>query len=167
MTREVDHLVIHCSATGPRQDIGAADIDRMHRARGFWGCGYHIVIRRDGTIETERDGHRCRPLSKSGAHVGGCGPGWNKRSIGICMVGGVNSKGKATDNFTEAQWKSLEEVVLSILEEYPSINKLGGHRDLIKLTGASPKDCPSTDIGKWWLEVREKYGESYRYVELI
>lgn len=166
MNREVDHIIIHCAATGPKADIGAADIDRWHRARGWWGCGYHYVIRRDGTIESEENGNRCRPLSRSGAHVGDCGPGWNKRSIGVCLVGGVNSEGKAEDNFTDAQWKSLEEIVLTLLERFPSITTIGGHRDLIALTGASPKDCPSFDVKDWWNTVREKY-ERYRETKLL
>lgn len=157
--REVDHLIIHCSATAPTSDIGAADIDRWHREKGWWGCGYHVVIRRDGTIETAEKGHRCRPLEKAGAHVGDCGRGWNKRSIGVCMVGGIDKEGKAEDNFTEAQWKSLEEVVLTYLERFSSIATIGGHRDLIAITGAPPKACPSFSVREWWESVRDQYPE--------
>lgn len=158
MTREVDHLLIHCAATPPSSNIGAVDIDRWHRAQGWLGNGYHIVIRRDGTIESQETGHRCRSLDKAGAHVGDCGPGWNKRSIAVCMAGGVDSKGKAEDNFTPEQWKSLEEVVLTLLERFPSITHLGGHRDLIKKTGAPPKACPSFSVSDWFNEqVLPKY----------
>jgi N-acetyl-anhydromuramyl-L-alanine amidase AmpD len=161
--REIDHIIIHCSATSPDHDIGAVDIDRWHRAKGWWGCGYHYVIRRDGQIESQANGNRCRPLTKPGAHVGDCGPGWNKRSIGVCVVGGVNEENKPEDNFTDAQWKSLEEVVLTLLEEFPEVHTIGGHRDLIAKTGASPKACPSFEVADWWAEVVTKYPESQRF----
>lgn len=162
--REIDHLIIHCAATPPTSDIGASDIDRWHRARGWWGCGYHYVIRRNGKIESAENGDRCRPLERAGAHVGDCGPGWNKRTIGICLVGGVDENNQPEDNFTDEQWKSLEEVVLTLLERYPSIHTIGGHRDLIAKTGASPKACPSFDVGVWWREqVAPKHPESERY----
>lgn len=150
MNRDIDHIIIHCAATPPTSDIGAIDIDKWHRARGWFGCGYHYVIRRDGTLESEALGDRCRPLEKAGAHVGDCGPGWNKRSIGICMAGGVNAKGQPEDNFTEQQWLTLEELVGNLSRDFPGC-KVMGHRDLIKLTSAPPKACPCFDV-KTWLE---------------
>lgn len=162
MNRQVDHLIIHCSATRADQKITAIDIDKWHRAKGWWGCGYHFVIPRDGRIQSEEKGDRCRPLAQAGAHVGDCGPGWNSRSIGICMAGGINAAGKAENNFTPEQWKALEEVVLSLLERFPTIKTIGGHRDLIRKTGAPPKDCPSFDVKTWFtkevLPKQPKYG---------
>lgn len=166
MKRYIDHIIIHCAATPPTSDIGAAEIDKWHRARGWWGCGYHYIIRRDGTIESEEKGNRCRPLTRAGAHVGDCGRGWNSRSIGVCMVGGVDSDNVPEDNFTEAQWKSLEEVVLTLLERFSSITTIGGHRDLIELTGASPKACPSFEVSDWWNRVKTQY-ETYDHIRLI
>lgn len=154
--REIDHIIIHCSATQAKADIGAVEIDKWHRARGWLGCGYHIIIRRDGTIESQEKGNRCRPLDTPGAHVGDCGPGWNKRSIGVCVVGGVDANGKPENNFTEAQFKSLEEVVLTLLERFPEIKTIGGHRDLIRKTGAPPKDCPCFEVRDWFDKVKLK-----------
>jgi N-acetylmuramoyl-L-alanine amidase len=53
---KISHVVTHYSDTYPDQDLTAADIDRMHRARTppFRSIGYHWFIRRDGTIETGR-----------------------------------------------------------------------------------------------------------------
>ena len=163
MTRIVDHLIIHCAATRPTQDIGAYDIDRWHRGFGWWGNGYHYVIRRNGKLESAALGDRCRPLTRSGAHVGDCGAGWNARSIGLCLVGGVDNNMQPENNFTEEQFKTLEEAVLTILEENPSITSIGGHRDLIKVTNASPKACPSFSVGDWWTtEVLPKYPDNDR-----
>lgn len=164
--REVDTLIIHTSATQPKADIGATDIDKWHRAKGWLGNGYHYVIRRDGTVESKESGHRCRPLDKAGAHVGDCGPGWNKRSIGVCMVGGIDANGKAESNYTDAQWKSLEEVVLTLLERFPSITTIGGHRDLIRKTGAPPKECPCFSVKEWFEQVKVKQ-PTYAYVKYI
>ena len=150
MTRKVDHLVVHCSATKAKSNITATDIDKWHRARGWFGCGYHYVITRDGTIQSHASGDRCRPLDMPGAHVGDCGPGWNKRSIGICMVGGLDEEGKPEDNFTGEQWVALDELVNKVLKEHPTITHLGGHRDLIKATNAPPKACPCFDAYKWF-----------------
>ena len=41
--KETKHIVIHCSATKPTMDIGAYEIDRWHRERGWLEIGYHFV----------------------------------------------------------------------------------------------------------------------------
>lgn len=146
--RDIDHIIVHCAATPPDSDIGAADIDRWHRAKGWWGNGYHYVIRRSGLIESAAAGNRCRPLERAGAHVGGCGRGWNKRSIGICMAGGVDKDNNPEDNFTPEQYESLRDLIEYLLRIFPGC-KVMGHRDLIKLTGAAPKACPSFDVASW------------------
>ena len=102
MTRKIDYLVVHCSATKAKSNITATDIDKWHRARGFFGCGYHYVITRDGTVQSHAKGDKCRPLDMPGAHVGDCGLGWNKRSIGICMVGGLDAEGLVFDGVDQA-----------------------------------------------------------------
>lgn len=158
--RSVDHLIIHCSATKAGQNITATDIDKWHRAKGWWGCGYHYVITRDGAIQSRDRGDRCRPLEQAGSHVGDCGPGWNSRSVAICMVGGLDARGKAENNFTPAQWSALEEAVLEACSLF-NITHLGGHRDLIKKTGAPPKDCPCFDAFDWFKKnVQAKYPDA-------
>jgi N-acetyl-anhydromuramyl-L-alanine amidase AmpD len=146
--RNIDHIIIHCAATQAKSDIGAVDIDKWHRAKGWFGCGYHYVIRRSGTLESEAAGKRCRPLDKSGAHVGDCGSGWNKRSIGICLVGGVDSENKPENNFTDAQMVTLKDLI-EVLQHTFKDTKVMGHCDLIALNGAAPKACPSFDVLHW------------------
>ena len=53
--RNIDSIIVHCSATKAGQDFTATDIDRWHRERGFNGIGYHYVIRLDGKLEKGRD----------------------------------------------------------------------------------------------------------------
>lgn len=96
----IDSIIIHCSATRAGQNLKAKDIDRMHRARNFDMIGYHFVIDLDGTIE------KGRPLSMIGAHCntkGSSGMSYNKHSIGVCYIGGLNVNGEPADTRTPAQ----------------------------------------------------------------
>jgi len=79
-------IILHCSDS----DFGdAATIDRWHRERGWDGIGYHYVILNgqiasdvflDSKVGAVEEG---RPVSQDGAHC----RGYNKTSIGICMIG--------------------------------------------------------------------------------
>jgi N-acetylmuramoyl-L-alanine amidase len=131
-----DFLAIHCAATRPSQDIGAKEIDRMHRQRGFTCIGYNFVIRRDGKIEVGR------PQNQTGAHV----QDWNSVSLGICLVGGVTEKdvNVAEDNFTPAQHLSLKGLLQGLQKEYPEA-RIQGHNEFLNVR----KACPSFDVQKW------------------
>lgn len=158
------HLIVHCTATPASMDIGAAEVDRMHRKRGWSRCGYHAVIRRNGVVEWEGTGHRTRPIGKPGAHVGGCGPGWNERSLGVSLVGGVKDDGKTPENnFTEAQLEALREFIEAATDAL-GIDKafVMGHRDLIKQTNAAPKACPCFSVIEW-MDGWEQAGELTMY----
>lgn len=133
--RPVEYIVIHCAATPPSSDIGVKEIDAMHRKRGFSSCGYHYVIRRNGQVETGR------PESKVGAHV----KNFNSRSIGVCLVGGLNDKHKAAPEYTQQQWDSLLKLVRELCTKYPSAEILG-HRDFPEVN----KACPCFDVADWW-----------------
>ena len=52
--KTTDYIIIHCTATRPSQDIGFEEVNNWHRARGWIGCGYHFIIKRDGKIEDGR-----------------------------------------------------------------------------------------------------------------
>jgi len=133
--QNTDYIVIHCSATKPSMDIGAKEIDKWHRQNGWRKIGYHWVVRRDGIVEEGRD------LAEAGAHAKGV----NSLSVGICMVGGVDDAGKSENNFTDEQWKSLEDLVWQMKLAYPNAEVLG-HRDLPDVK----KDCPCFDVREWW-----------------
>ncbi len=151
-----DHLIVHCTATPPQLDVDAVWVDRLHRARGWRCCGYHVVITRDGLWQDSDDGHPTRPIGESGAHVGNCGRGWNGRSFGVALAGGVSvAGGRGMDNFTLAQGATLYRGICRFLKLHPqsTIVTVLGHRNLIALTGAPPKDCPSFDVGKFMDEI--------------
>ena len=132
--RRTDYIIIHCADTYPDMDIGRVEIDRWHRARGFLEIGYHWVIRRDGTIEVGRQ------LSDAGAHA----TGYNHKSIGICMVGGMSRVDSGPeDNFRDEQWSALKHIVGQMLAKYLDAEVIG-HRDV------SAKACPSFDAKEWF-----------------
>lgn len=148
--KQIDSIIIHCSATRAGQDLRARDIDRMHRARGFAQIGYNFVIDLDGLVENGR------PLSIDGAHCntkGFSGESYNKHSIGICYIGGLDASGQAADTRTEAQRTALRELVAKLCREYP-IAELLGHRDTSPDTDGSGevepcefiKSCPCFDV---------------------
>lgn len=133
--QSVDLIVVHCSATRATDDIGAKDIDRWHKQRGWFEIGYHYVIRRDGTIE------KGRPDDKPGAHA----RGYNHKSLGICLAGGVAPNGKTPENnFTPHQFASLATLLKQLKAKHPNAEILG-HRDLPGVN----KACPSFDVREW------------------
>lgn len=133
---DVKFIAVHCSATGPDQDVGVAEIDRWHRLRGFLKVGYHFVIRRDGTVETGR------ALHERGAHA----EGFNHNSVAVCMVGGVDGTKamKPQANFTPAQFAALANTLSSLQSQFPTAT-VQGHRDFPQVA----KACPSFDVRHW------------------
>lgn len=149
--KSTEFIVVHCSATRPSQDIGADTIREWHIAKGWSDIGYAVVIRRDGRIEWGRH------PDAVGAHV----QGFNSRSIGVCLVGGLYEDGsEANDDFpglfTVPQGSSLTSVLEVLRRAYPAA-KICGHRDLSpdanhdgKITPNEwLKSCPGFDIAPW------------------
>ena len=148
---KIDSIIIHCSATRVGLDLRAKDIDCMHRQRGFTRIGYNFVIDLDGTVENGR------PLSIDGAHCntkGFSGVSYNKHSIGICYIGGLDRNGRPADTRTEAQREALVRLVEDLRLVFPSLQQVIGHRDTSPdLNGdgiISPneyiKSCPCFDV---------------------
>ena len=136
MTRPIDLIVIHCSATPPDMDIGLHQIRAWHLGKGWQDVGYHYIIRRDGKLEVGR------PESQRGAHA----KGHNRNSIGICLVGGTdaNDRSKADFNFSLPQMVWLSDLLNKLAERYPNA-RLCGHRDLDPF-----KACPCFNVTAWW-----------------
>ena len=137
--RQIDYIVIHCSATVKGKNFKAADIDRWHRQRGFNKIGYHYVIDLDGTVEVGR------PEDEVGAHV----QGHNSRSIGICYIGGLDNDLKPLDTRTPEQKAALKKLVMDLLSRYPNA-KVVGHYYFSK------KACPCFDVEDW---MKKEFGK--------
>ena len=80
--REITTMIYHWSANYKDDyHVNAKTIHDFHvGVRKYAGCGYNYVILRDGRIQ------RGRPITLQGAHV----KGKNKRTIGVCGVGGLS-----------------------------------------------------------------------------
>lgn len=123
--QNIDAIVIHCTATRAGQDVRAADIDKWHKERGFAMIGYNFVIDLNGKVEVGR------PLTRDGAHcntAGLSGKAYNKHSIGIVYVGGLDKDGNPADTRTPEQKLSLANLVYKLIDEYPIVEVIG-HRD--------------------------------------
>ena len=131
-TRKINLLVLHCSDTRPDQDFTIEKLITSHRAKGYGAYpGYHIYVRRDGTL------FYCRPVAERGCHV----KGFNTNSIGICYEGGHSCSPdvKYEDNRTAEQMVALDEVLRILHEIYP-VARIVGHCEL------NPrKACPCLD----------------------
>lgn len=117
--REINLIVVHCSATRADRDFTENDLEVCHRHRGFNGGGYHFYIRKNGDIKNTR------PLEKPGAHA----LGYNAHSIGICYEGGLDVRYRPADTRTEWQKHSLRVLIRTLLMDYPGC-RVCGHRDL-------------------------------------
>lgn len=117
--REINLIVVHCSATRADRDFTENDLEVCHRHRGFNGAGYHFYIRKNGDIKNTR------LLEKPGAHA----LGYNAYSIGICYEGGLDVRYRPADTRTEWQKHSLRVLIRTLLMDYPGC-RVCGHRDL-------------------------------------
>ena len=130
--RKINKIIVHCSATPADMDIGVPEIKRWHIQKGWSDIGYHDVIRRGGSVEEGR------PKEKAGAHT----YGHNQDSIGICLIGGVDSNMEPENNFTEMQFKSLQRLLRVYKAQFPKAT-IHGHREYAQ------KACPSFDVQEW------------------
>ncbi len=142
--KDINEIVIHCSATPNGRAHTIEDIDRWHGERQppftrdlsiapkhqphLKHIGYHFVIELDGAVRAGR------PLIETGAHVAGR----NQNTIGICLVG--------TDRFTHEQWQALRTLVQN-LRATPELAlrqlTLSGHNQY------SSKACPGFNVMAW------------------
>lgn len=136
-----DRLTWHYTATFLAQDVGRAEIDAMHKARGFAGIGYHGGAKASGLWEWGRS------LDRQGAHVRGHNPG----NLGYYTAGGLlpeSGPEVGVDTRTREQIQTQIEQTEAALERWPSIRYIVGHRDLVAT------QCPGYDVAAWWASVK-------------
>lgn len=130
--RNIDKIILHCSATPEGEDFSVEQIRQIHLNRGFSDIGYHWYIGRDGKIYKGRD------ESKIGAHT----TGQNAHSIGVCYCGGCPPRSvkdwehKFKDTRTPAQRAAIIKLCKELKGRYPSAT-LHGHNEFAN------KACPS------------------------
>lgn len=142
----VREIIIHCSATRPewmqRNTLAekVKEIRRWHVDNNGWrDIGYHWLIDRDGQVAAGR-----REID-IGAHVSGK----NNGTIGICLLGGLNSTGrnKFEELFTVEQDTALKRLIADIRGR-TSITNVTGHNQY------SNKACPGFNVTSYLRERR-------------
>lgn len=123
----IDLLVVHASGATDG-DIGAAELRRRHRSRGWRHIGYHFVVRRDGSLEEGR------PTNMPGGHENRV----NRRSLGVCLIGGGNDA-------TPAQLTTLATLATDLKTWLPELEVVG-HRDVPGVRTS----CPGFSVRDWW-----------------
>ena len=127
--RDINKIIIHCSATREGQKFSVDTIRSWHTDKGWSDIGYHYVVHLDGSISYGRS------IEIIGAHT----RGHNTGSIGICYIGGVESDGKTPkDTRTLEQKESLLDLIRT-LKKLNSNATVHSHRDF------AAKACPSYD----------------------
>ena len=134
--REIDKIIVHCSATKEGVDVSASTIDRWHKERGWRGIGYHYVIALDGKIEYGRN------VNETGAHV----RNHNRRSIGICYIGGLDAGMNPKDTRTKEQKESMLDLLKTLKRLHP-VATIHGHNEF------SAKACPCFDVQKEYCNI--------------
>ena len=96
--RKVNKIILHCAAANIVDKDLFAIVNQWHLNRGWSGCGYHYLIRKDGGIILGRN------VSKEGAHC----KGQNHDSIGIMLNG--------DRKFTHKQFLSLAKLCYNLID---------------------------------------------------
>lgn len=141
--RNITLIVVHCTAGAQTQR--SADIVRYHtlpRRRGGLGWstpGYHYIVEPSGFIaQVVPDWDIANGVK-----------GHNATSIHVAYIGGVDATRRdlpPLDNRTEAQKRSLRELLARLKRLYPSA-RIVGHRNLAR------KACPSFDAMKEYADL--------------
>lgn len=114
---ETNQIIVHCTATKPKNKVTADQVREWHIDRGFLECGYHFIVDLDGSVTCTR------PLLAVGAHC----KGHNHDSVGIAYIGGLaDGDGSPMDTRTSRQRFALE-VLIRVLAQVFSIKEVWGH----------------------------------------
>lgn len=131
MKRPIKYIAIHTTATPQKTSVMA--IQRYWKeSLGWKSPGYHLLIEPNGTI------HRLMEFNGVANGV----KGFNKESIHISYIGGVDKQGKPLDNRTAVQKEAILKCIKEVIEW--SDNKcliIQGHRDFPN----AKKACPCFD----------------------
>lgn len=155
--KDIKLIVIHCTASPENKDYSFEQLLKDHIARGFGGCGYHLFVRKDGTV------HKGREFTSVGAHVAG----YNTNSIGISYEGGVTAKLKPKDTRTEAQKEKILDCIFQVLK---AIREAGGDTRKVKIVGhrdLSPdKNGDGIITADEWLKACPCFNASEEYKDI-
>lgn len=115
--RRIERIFIHCTAGNQKATV--EDLTREFKQRGFKNPGYHYAVMPSGRIE------QMLPEEEVSNGV----QGYNSTSINVAYIGGIDRNGKAVDNRTSEQKKSLVDLLKQLRQRYPKA-RIMGHRDI-------------------------------------
>tara|TARA_R110002124_G_scaffold74631_2_gene200307 strand:+ start:2269 stop:2673 length:405 start_codon:yes stop_codon:yes gene_type:complete len=130
--RDIDKIIIHCSATPEGRDVKTSTIKQWHTAKGWSDIGYHYVIELDGSVNMGRN------IDRIGAHT----RGENTGSIGISYVGGMDANMEHPKDTRTAKQKEALKCLISDLKSTYGDLTIHGHNEF------ASKACPSFDVEK-------------------
>ena len=114
--RKIQYVAVHCTAGSQKQTI--SDLQAEFKRKGWKNPGYHYVVAPDGKITQLLDEDKVSNGVK----------GFNSVTVNVAYIGGIDANGKATDNRTDAQKKSLRQLLGMLKKKYPEA-VIQGHRD--------------------------------------
>ena len=156
ITRNIDKIIIHCSATREGESVNALEIDKWHKKKGWKGIGYHFLIDIDGKIEVGRN------IRESGAHT----KGENSNSIGVCYVGGVEKERDSNGDWVAKDTRTNEqkESILLLLQTLKKMFKdatIHGHNEFAN------KSCPCFDAKSEYNNLKTIKDDTIYYNALV
>lgn len=142
--RNIHCIVVHCTAT-PQKTTTVEKLRTHWKQIGWNAPGYHYIVMPNGNIEQllEEDG------------IANGVRGYNKTTLHVAYVGGVDDNGRPTDNRSEQQKAALYFLLERLKCKYPHAD-IKGHRDFSPdLNGDGVisqdefiKQCPCFDAAK-------------------
>jgi N-acetylmuramoyl-L-alanine amidase len=137
LTRKVNRVVYHCTATQPEATIVA--IMKYWKEKLKWKSpGYHILVTADGSWTLLQDFN----LPSNGVQ------GINFDTIHISYIGGIDKTGKARDTRTGGQHAVFEACYHLLSKKLPKATH-HGHYEF------DNKACPSFKVDSWIKKIKE------------
>lgn len=134
MKRNIQHIVIHCTATQPNTTIESIK-KYWKEVRGWVDIpGYHYLIKSNGELVKLLDEGK----NSNGVYL------HNSTCLNVAYIGGIDKEGKPKDTRTRAQEDTMFNLIVALTERYPQAQVLG-HRDFPGVA----KACPSFDVKTW------------------
>jgi N-acetylmuramoyl-L-alanine amidase len=144
LDRDVREMVVHWTDSFTNKNLSAEDIDAYDTALGNDGIVYHLVIRRDGSLQ------RGCPLAVASNHTDSTRA---VGTIGVIFVGGFNVPSNTTSpgadksvaSLTRHQFNTFDILTNAFYSKYPG-GQVIGHNDI-----DTTSDDPGFDVREYCL----------------
>ncbi len=151
MSKTLQYLVIHCTATREGREVKSSEIRHWHTdpvskgGRGWKQVGYTDMVHLDGGVERMVENNE--DMTVDSWEITNGAAGYNTVSRHVVYVGGLAIDGQTPkDTRTAAQKAALRAYVLDFHRRFPRV-RIIGHNEV------AAKACPSFDVQKWLTEI--------------